>query len=155
MLSKFNYGPLQITQRIGSVAYKLELPQHSKIHPFFHISLLKPHKGDTSLRSTPHLPTTCLDNHLILWPASILDTHTIETDSSTQHMSSSSGKDFHQRRPLGNLLTALRTRSLSKGKGLLQPLIVHLWDKGQYLHNRATVCTKRKLQNQLKSLPGY
>ena len=40
-LSPRYYGPYQIMQKIGSIAYKLELPPTTKIHPFFHVSCLK------------------------------------------------------------------------------------------------------------------
>ena len=35
------YGPFQIVQRIGEVAYKVALPEGYPIHPVFHISCLR------------------------------------------------------------------------------------------------------------------
>jgi len=44
-LSKHFYGPLEIIERIGPVAYRLKLPEDARIHPVFHCSILKPFKG--------------------------------------------------------------------------------------------------------------
>lgn len=52
-LSKRYYGPFQIIERIGVVAYKLLLPTDYRIHPVFHISLLKEYHGDTPINPTP------------------------------------------------------------------------------------------------------
>lgn len=75
------FGPFKIIQNIGAVAYKLELPIHSKIHPFFHVSLLKRHTGELPKTTPLPLPPLSKDHHPILTPLAVLDKRTITTDS--------------------------------------------------------------------------
>lgn len=53
------YGPYKIIDRCGAVAYKLELPPGSQIHPVFHISQLKVLVGNVNTTTT--LPTMLQD----------------------------------------------------------------------------------------------
>lgn len=40
------YGPFQVLQRIGQIAYKLLVPLTTNVHPIFHVSRLKKNVED-------------------------------------------------------------------------------------------------------------
>ncbi|XP_058222847.1 uncharacterized protein LOC131332555 [Rhododendron vialii] len=63
----------QITQKVGPVAYKLDLPPSSKIHPVFYVSLLKKKLISTGVVVQKELPLTGDDGQLQLEPIAILE----------------------------------------------------------------------------------
>jgi len=70
------FGPFPVIQRIGPVAYKLSLPPTAKIHPVFHVSLLKPCKGE---HQQPYLPLPLLMHELgpVIQPLKVLQSRVI------------------------------------------------------------------------------
>lgn len=66
------YGSFRLLQRIGRVAYKLELPSYSKLHPVFHVSQLK--KVICTMPCSPTLPRQLTpDCELVVEPEQVLE----------------------------------------------------------------------------------
>ncbi|KAL7106350.1 hypothetical protein ACP275_07G107500 [Erythranthe tilingii] len=75
LASRF-YGPFRIVERIGRVAYKLDLPSESRVHPVFHVSLLRRKLGD-QLSAVATLPPYTVDGEPVLEPTQILESRAV------------------------------------------------------------------------------
>jgi hypothetical protein len=68
---------------VGDVAYKLDLPETSKIHPVVHVSLLK-HALQAGIEASPQLPPSVDVLQAIQGPAQILARRRVRKGNSMQ-----------------------------------------------------------------------
>jgi transposase InsO family protein len=71
-------GPYRVIQKISPVAYKLELPDTLKIHPVFHVSILRPYLSPDTVE---HRPATLPPPE----PITINDAEEFEVDKILDH----------------------------------------------------------------------
>lgn len=82
-LSYKYFGPFKVAAKVGKVAYKLQLPQESKIHDVFHVSLLKKFHGNIPVAL--HIPLWmqgCVTDELK--PKAILDRRVVKHQNSAR-----------------------------------------------------------------------
>ncbi|MCO5567329.1 hypothetical protein L7F22_021019 [Adiantum nelumboides] len=71
-LAKRYYGPFQILKPINEMAYQLRLPKHWLIHNAFHVSLLKPYKGEPPKEAITEDPAEVEGQEEVLQPEFVL-----------------------------------------------------------------------------------
>jgi hypothetical protein len=121
-LSKRYFGPFKVLRHIGTLAYELDLPPSSKIHPVFHVSQLREYKGNDP------------ENHFVPIPPALstpstspMDRHKTEDKDSTETVANKyPGREQDTRTPS---LASKQLQGTSKDKVASGTLVSNLEDK--------------------------
>lgn len=70
-LSSKLFSPFTIAEKVGAVAYRLKLPERSRIHPVFHVSKLKKQIGDGK-QAKQVLPILDEEDQMLVSPEAVL-----------------------------------------------------------------------------------
>ncbi|XP_019052951.1 PREDICTED: probable serine/threonine-protein phosphatase 2A regulatory subunit B'' subunit TON2 [Nelumbo nucifera] len=123
------FGPFMVNERVGQVAYKLGLPTCLKLHPIFHVSMLKPYLSPTT-KVSPTLPQFTEDGGILIEPRQIRNVRGVKIGKKLHKQALVIWKNLPPKMPLRRTMTnykisiptsTLRTRCFLKKVGLIGP----------------------------------
>ncbi|VFQ62072.1 unnamed protein product [Cuscuta campestris] len=79
-LARRYYGPFEVLAKVGAAAYRLKLPVGARIHPVFHVSLLKPFRDNAEGVTAMPLPETFVHGDPISKPVRLHGRRTVLQD---------------------------------------------------------------------------
>ncbi|KAL4649808.1 hypothetical protein ACB092_01G041400 [Castanea dentata] len=101
-LSPRFFGPYKVLERIGDVAYRLDLPPESVIHPVFHVSYLKAKLGNHNI-SISMLPSVNSQGILTPEPVAVLQSRSHQLRKRTITQLLIRGMVVQLKMPLGRI----------------------------------------------------
>ena len=90
------------------MAYKLALPEYSRIHPVFHCSNSKPFRGVAPSDAVAELPQMAVDNQPVSTPLAILARKMIPSETGPKHLVLVQWQGLHPDKTLWEEWTALQ-----------------------------------------------